>query len=325
MTQEEIYAQAIGNIRARRRDAERLQETRTAQIQREIPETAELDRQLRSACLEIMDVLGRPDNRERIAAIERHCREADAMLRKLLRQHGYPEDYLDLQYTCKACSDTGFSGGRACKCLEQEIGRVGAEEMNAHSQLSLSSFQDFSLAYYANLPEKQYYTMQQNYAVCKEYAAAFSPAASGNLYLSGGTGLGKTHLSLAIANEVLKQGYNVIYDSTINLIHILDQEQFRRTKENSDTLPALLGCDLLILDDFGTEFNTEFSRSMLYTIINSRINARKPMIVSTNLNSQEVKDRYGDRILSRLISSSRILPFYGDDIRLQKKMETGNR
>ena len=141
------------------------------------------------------------------------------------------------------------------------------------------------------------------------------------MFLWGGTGLGKTHLSLAIANEVLQKGYSVIYDSAINLMHTLDQEQFRRTKESSDTLPSLLECDLLILDDFGTEFDTAFSRSMMYTIINSRVNARKPMIINTNLTPTEMKARYGDRIASRLSSSSQILPFYGEDIRMKMKIE----
>ncbi len=325
MTQELLYAQAIGHIQERRRNAERLQETRTMQIQAEIPETAELDRQLRSACLGIMSVLGEPDNRNRLAAIERHCQEADAMLRQILTAHGYPEDYLDIQYTCKRCDDTGFVSGKPCECLEHEIGRIGAEELNSHSQLALSTFSDFSLSYYTGLPTEQYFTMQQNLAVCRKYAAEFSVQTEENLFLCGGTGLGKTHLSLAIANEVLQKGYNVIYDSTINLMHTLEQEQFRKTKDNSDTLPSLLECDLLILDDFGTEFDTAFSRSMMYSIINSRINARKPMIVNTNLTDQEVHDRYGDRILSRLISSSKILPFFGKDIRLQKKLQNGNQ
>ena len=322
MTQEEIYTEAIGQIQARRRNAERTQELRTLPIQREIPETAELDRQLRTACLDITHALGRPDNQARLAAIERHCKEADAMLRQLLTVHGYPEDYLDLHYSCSLCDDTGFVGGKPCQCLKQEIGRVGTEALNARSQLSLSQFSDFSLSYYAGLPEKQYHTMQQIFALCQQYAAAFNPLTAGNLYLWGGTGLGKTHLSLAIANEVLKKGYNVIYDSAINLMHTLDQEQFRKAKESSDTLPALLECDLLILDDFGTEFDTAFSRSMIYTIINSRVNARKPMIVNTNLTPNEMKERYGDRIASRLSASSQILPFYGEDIRLQKKVET---
>ena len=321
MTQEEIYARAIGQIQERRRNAERTQETRTVQIHSEIPETAELDRQLRSACLDIMHVLGRPDNQERIAAIERHCKEADAMLRQLLTANGYPADYLDLHYTCPLCDDTGFVNGKPCKCLKQEIGRIGAEALNAHSQLSLSQFSDFSLSYYADLPEKQFYAMQQVFTICQRYAAVFEPKTSGNLFLWGGTGLGKTHLSLAIANEVLQKGYSVIYDSAINLMHTLDQEQFRRTKESSDTLPSLLECDLLILDDFGTEFDTAFSRSMMYTIINSRVNARKPMIINTNLTPTEMKARYGDRIASRLSSSSQILPFYGEDIRMKMKIE----
>lgn len=325
MTQEEIYALAIGHIQERRRTAERLQETRTAQIQYEIPETAELDRQLRSACLDIVNVLGKPDNKERLAAIERHCQEADAMLRKILSEHGYPEDYLHIQYTCKECDDTGFVGGKPCKCLTYEIGKIGTEALNAHSQLSLSQFSDFSLSYYIDLPTEQYYTMQQDYTTCQRYAVTFSPSSAGNLYLYGGTGLGKTHLSLAIASEVLKKGYTVIYDSVINLLHTLEQEQFRKGKEIGDTLPSLLECDLLILDDFGAEFDTAFTRSMLYTIINSRVNARKPMIINTNLTHQEVRERYGDRILSRLISSSQILPFYGKDIRLRKKAENGNR
>ena len=114
MTQEEIYARAIGQIQERRRNAERTQETRTVQIHSEIPETAE---------------------QERIAAIERHCKEADAMLRQLLTANGYPADYLDLHYTCPLCDDTGFVNGKPCKCLKQEIGRIGAEALNAHSQL----------------------------------------------------------------------------------------------------------------------------------------------------------------------------------------------
>lgn len=325
MTQEDLYAQAIGHIQDRRRSAERQQAIRTEQIHDEIPETAELDRQLRSACLDIVDVLGKPDSQKRLAEIERHCQEADAMLRKILTAYGYPEDYLDLQYTCKECDDTGFVGGKPCKCLEHEIGRIGAEELNAHSQLALSRFEDFSLSYYSELPSEQYYSMQQALAVCRRYAAEFSPESAGNLLLRGGTGLGKTHLSLAVANELLQKGYNVIYDSTINLMHTLEQEQFRKTKEFSDTLPSLLECDLLILDDFGTEFDTTFTRSMMYSIINSRVNARKPMIVNTNLTHQEVQERYGDRILSRLISSSQILPFFGKDIRLQKKAQSGNR
>ena len=162
--------------------------------------------------------------------------------------------------------------------------------------------------------------MEQNLAVCKAYADSFSPERSGSLLMSGNTGLGKTHLSLAIANALLQRGVHVIYDSIGSLLHILEQEHFGRGDSDSDTLSTVLDCDLLILDDFGTEFRTSFSRSMIYTILNSRMNAGKPMIVNTNLTLGEIREEYGDRVVSRLISASQMLAFYGRDIRIQKSL-----
>ena len=317
MMQEQIYAQAIETIKARRRAAQEQQEARTDKIRQEIPETAELERQLRSACMSIAGAMGSADCAGKLRAIEQHTREADAMLRKLLAAHGYPADYLDVHYTCPECCDTGFVGGKPCICLERETGRISAEQMNRHSRLALSSFETFSLHYYSSLPEEQYLAMEQNLQFCKQYAADFSPSSCGNVLMIGNTGLGKTHLSLSVASVLLQNGYSVIYDSVGDLLHKLEQEHFGR-KDGDDTLDTLLECDLLILDDFGTEFDTSFTRSMIYTIINSRINSGKPMIINTNLTPNEIKERYGDRILSRLLFASKILHFYGSDIRLQK-------
>ncbi len=320
MTKEQIYAEAIEVLRTRRRNAQREQEQRTDRIRQEIPETAELDRQLRAVCGSILSAIGRPDNKERIKQIEQHTKAADAMLRNLLTAKGYPADYLDVHYTCQRCDDTGFVGGRPCVCLKQEIGRISAEQFNVRSQLVLCSFADFSLDYYRDLPPEQFHAMEQNLAVCKAYADSFSPERSGSLLMSGNTGLGKTHLSLAVASVLLQNGFSVIYDSAGSMLHRLEQEHFGK-RDGSDTLELLLSCDLLILDDFGTEFDTSFTRSMIYTIINSRINAGKPMIINTNLTSGEIKERYGDRILSRLLFASKILHFYGKDIRIQKRAQ----
>lgn len=326
MRQEQIYEQALERIRARRRAAQQQQELRTEQIRTEIPETAELDKQLRSFCLSMARVLttDRGDHTARLQALERHTREADAMLRQILQAHGYPADYLDVHYTCTQCSDTGFAGGRPCTCLEQEIGKIRAEQLNTRSRLAVSSFAEFSLSYYSTLPPEQYRAMEQNLRQCVEYAEQFSPDTAGNLLMFGGTGLGKTHLSLAVANVLLQKGYSIIYDSVTALMHILEQEHFGRGRADEDTLTALLECDLLILDDFGAEFDTSFTRSMIYTILNSRMNARKPLIVNTNLSNTEMQEKYGDRILSRLLSGARMLPFYGRDIRLQKGLQRVN-
>ena len=319
MYREKIYDEAIRRIKARRLAAQTQQEQRTDRIYAEIPETAELDRQLRSACVAVLRAAQSSDAKSRIAQIEKQCTEADSMLRQLLTLHGYPADYLDTQYHCKICDDTGFADGRPCECLKHEVARVGAEQMNANSQLSLCSFERFSLSYYQSLPSEQYQIMERIYQQCRKYAAEFDPTRSGNILMIGGTGLGKTHLSLSIADVVLKKGFSVIYDSAGSLLHQLEQEHFSRQDGGEDTLSMLLDCDLLILDDFGTEFDTSFTRSMIYTVFNSRINAAKPMIVNTNLDKNSLQEQYGSRILSRLFSAC-IMQFYGKDIRMQKSL-----
>lgn len=318
MLREQIFSEALGRITAHRQAARAEQEQRTDQIRQEIPETAELDRQLRSTALSIFQAAGAKDRAAKIKAVEQQSRQAEALLREILTAHGYPADYLDLHFSCTRCGDTGYVDGLPCDCLKREIGKVGAEQMNTVSQLALSSFDTFSLHYYRDLPQEQYAAMERILLQCRSYAKQFDPARSDSILMTGGTGLGKTHLSLAIANELLSQGWSVIYDATGNLLHILNQEYFSRgNAQESDTLSLLLDCDLLILDDFGTEFDTQFSRSMLYTIINGRLNARKPMILSTNLTLAEIQTQYGDRVLSRLLTSA-VYQFYGSDIRLKK-------
>ena len=323
MTRAQIFDQALENVKKRRIEAVQEQERRSDQIRREIPETAELDRQLRSACMEIVNVLGQPGSAEKIRAVTQHSIDADKMLRQILADHGYPTDYLDLHYTCTACNDTGYTHGRPCKCLVHEIGRIGAEALNRQSPLSLCSFESFSLSYYSSLPTEQYQAMEQILSTCRSYAASFSPERSGSLVMLGDTGLGKTHLSLAIAGALLEKGFSVVYDSTGSLLHKMEREQFRHGAEQQEDVSDLLqDCDLLILDDFGTEFDYAFNRSAVYTLINSRTGSRKPVIVNTNLTVTEIRERYGDRVLSRLLSSAQILQFYGKDIRIQQRIRS---
>lgn len=319
MFQEKIYNEAIRRIQERRIRAQEQQETRTEQIRSEIPETVELDRQLRNAWLSISRMFGKADCKEQIKKLEQHCESADAMLRKILVAHGYPADYLNTQYSCATCDDTGFVNGKPCECLKREIGIVGAENLNAQSQLSLCTFESFSLFYYDNLPPEQSQVMRRIFEQCRSYAQSFDPHTSGNILMIGNTGLGKTHLSLSIASVLLQKGFSVVYDSVGSLLHKLEQEHFGR-KTNEETLDMLLECDLLILDDFGTEFDTSFTRSMIYTIFNSRLNASKPLIVNTNLSKEDLQEQYGNRILSRLFSAC-IMQFYGRDIRLQKSIQ----
>lgn len=313
MLQEEIYAAAIGTIQQRRRDAQTEQEQRTLRIRQEIPGAAALCSTLSETCFSVLRAAGSADRAQRLAAIRQRAQETEHALSELLTAHGYPADYLKIHYACKKCCDTGFVGGKPCECLRHEIGKAGAARMNARSQLALCSFDTFSLAYYKDLPADERGAMERNFSDCRRYAANFS-AQSGNLLMIGNTGLGKTHLSLAIANALLEKGFSVIYDSAGSLMHQLEQEQFSHS--SGDTLRLLLECDLLIIDDFGTEFETRFTSSMIYTLLNGRISAGLPFIVSTNLTPQEIRGRYGDRVLSRLICGAQLMPFFGRDIRM---------
>ena len=318
MLREQIFAEAMNRIAEKRLRAQREQERRTDEIIRKIPETATLDRRLRTVCLSVMQIADSEQRAERLRQIQKQAVDADKMLRQILTAKGYPADYLDIHYSCEKCSDSGFVNGERCTCLQHEIAVISAEQMNSRSRLSLCSFDSFSLQYYDDLPQDERNMMTRIFERCKQYADKFLPFESGNLLMIGAPGLGKTHLSLSIASVLLKKGFSVIYDSVGSLLHTLEQEHFHHDEASNDTMETLLDCDLLILDDFGTEFDTSFSRSMIYTILNSRLNAAKPCIVSTNLETGDIQKKYGDRIYSRLLSSE-IFCFYGEDIRLLKR------
>ena len=162
--------------------------------------------------------------------------------------------------------------------------------------------------------------MEQIFLRCRSYAEHFETLSSPSLLMHGGTGLGKTHLSLAIASVLLQRGFSVVYDSAGELLHRLEREHFGKSGSESseDSMDTVLSCDLLILDDFGMEFDTSFSRAQIYTIINSRMNARRPIILNTNLTTAQLQERYGDRILSRLLTWD-FMHFCGKDIRLKKR------
>lgn len=322
MYQREIYAEAIARIDKRRQQARLMQERHTDEIREKFPEAVEIERQLRSTCFAVMSAARDTDDsarQKRISDIRKKTETAEKMLQEILVANGYPKDYLAVQYTCPDCSDSGFVNGVPCSCLKREIAKIGAEKMNANAMLSLCSFDSFSLDYYRNLPEEQFAAMQKIYTQCLEYAEHFSPQAP-SIFMRGRTGLGKTHLSLSIANVVLEHGWSVIYDSASALLRKIENEKFARTPDAqaSDTMGLLLDCDLLIFDDFGTEFDTAFTKSAIYTLFNGRLSAGKPTIISTNLDLDDVQERYGDRIVSRLIASCLNMNFYGSDIRIQQ-------
>lgn len=246
--------------------------------------------------------------------------------KKLLKTLKLPEDYLEVKYTCEKCKDTGVYeerddernvsfGSKYCECYHALMKKYAAQDLNRITPLELSSFEDFDLTLYPTSKngESPREAMGYVYNSCLKYAETFD-LDSVSLYFYGRTGLGKTHLSLAIANEVIKKGYNVIYGSTITFINKMEKEKFGRA-ETFVTEEILIGADLLILDDLGAEFQSPYATSALYNLLNSRICRGVPTIISSNLSLAEIKNRYPESIASRIIGTFSPVEFIGDDVR----------
>lgn len=320
-----ILQEALLTVQQRRQNAAMENERRFEEVNRKIPPIAEINSRLAQTSLQIMEIARSGGNvQERLERLKTENQEAQRLCAQLLEKHGYPTDYLDIRYTCAKCQDTGYSEGQYCDCLRSIAASIGIARMNRSAQMQLSDFSQFSLDYYKGYTAGDgrdcYTQMQKVYQESVSFAKNFGKHTDSLLFY-GKTGLGKTHLSLAIAREVIEKGYDVIYDSVINLLGKVEKEHFGRERSEIDTLSLLLEVNLLILDDLGTEFDTPFNVSTMYNIINTRINRGLPTIVSTNLGFIDIQRRYEERIVSRLFAVYECWEFIGTDIRLLKKQQ----
>ncbi|MDR2654492.1 MAG: ATP-binding protein [Oscillospiraceae bacterium] len=277
--------------------------------------------------IERQDVLGLGFSRKLLAnpeksdeLVQAFREDAEALIKEknqLFKNIGVSPGYLEPPYSCKMCGDSGYIDGKRCSCLEKRLSAAACRKLNALSNLNLSNFYNFDLNLYPDRPSKNggivpREKMTAIYNYCVKYAEGFS-VSSKNLLMIGATGLGKTHLSLAIAKTAIDKGFGVIYGSVSDLIGKVEREKFSGSSDYS-TMDSLLGCDLLILDDLGTEFQSQFTSSVVYNIINSRAIRRLPTIINTNLNFDELEKTYTPRIVSRLSVYGKLV-FIGNDIR----------
>lgn len=311
----EVYDKAMAVLVNRRAKAVSENEMHIQEINAKIPQIHEINDVLFNTGKELIKIISEgsdADTENKINQLRRNNLQAQEMSRKLLAENGYPEDYLDIHYTCDMCNDTGYCDGSYCDCLKKLCGRIAADKLNKNANLKLSEFDTFSLSYYNG---DDYFNMQKIFEFTRQYAETFNEN-SNSIFMFGKTGLGKTHLSLAIANRVLDKGYSVIYDSAINILRNIEREHFSR-EHSSDMIDLVMTTDLLILDDLGTEYETPFYNATIYNIINSRLNSGKATIISTNLDLAGIKRRYDERVVSRIISVYTCLAFKGEDVRLQ--------
>ncbi len=320
----EVYTSARQILQNRRRHAEEEAERRRAAFHLRCPEAKETERQLASTAVSAARAVLRGGNaKESLQKLKEENQLRQSLLAELLRKAGLSEDALEPHYTCPECGDMGYIDGRMCSCLKRLLREEACRRLNALTPLSLSNFTSFSLDFYSDEAEggrpSERETMGSTLRFCENYAERFG-LHSANLILTGGTGLGKTHLSLAIANEAIQKGFGVVYGSAGNLVAKLESEHFGKEPEE-ETSELLQSCDLLILDDLGTEFKSSFSSAAIYNIVNSRLMAQKPTIISTNLSTREMMEYYSERFASRIIGSFRRIVFVGKDVRQQKRMK----
>ena len=241
--------------------------------------------------------------------------------RAILAAENFEEGYLDDSPVCDKCGGSGYIGSNMCECLRELCRQEQKKEVSILSG-SRDTFNQFRLDYYPDRIDPKYGAsprtiMERTLKVCRTYALTFAPSA-GNLLFVGGTGLGKTFLSACIARTVADRGYSVVYESAGHLFSKLEQAKSSPSEEARREAARFTDCDLLILDDLGTEMPSQFTTAALYTLLNDRILENKPMVISTNLNTDDLRRRYSPQIASRLEGSFLLLTFVGEDIRVMK-------
>ena len=324
---QKYYIMAEKELERRKEGNRRIQQEHIREAEEKIPELVQLRSMLAMDGAKIAKLVfsGEDNVKEKIAQVAEENLRTQKQIESLLIKRGYSGKYLEPVYTCFKCMDTGIYEGVRCSCFMDEVKRFECADMNAASPMTLSSFDTFDLNFYPDEPESRNGNnireiMRNNFNYCLQYAQDFHLPNSGIL-MKGKTGLGKTHLSLAIANAVMGKGYSVIYSSAPDFLRKIEKEHFGGNFE-TDTAGLAQEADLLILDDLGAEFESKFNTSALYNLINSRMNSGKPIIVSTNYEIGELQQRYGDRIVSRLLTLE-LLTFEGNDIRILKKYAKG--
>ena len=285
----------------------------------EIPELRSFDIELAKTASKIMAATTAGGNvEEKIAEL----RDENFAIRKergaLLVAHGYPADYTDIKHHCEKCSDSGYVGIDMCQCMRREIASAMLEASGIGKLARSQSFDNFSFDFYRG---RDLDNARHAYESLRKFAEGFNSETADSWLLLGGTGLGKTHLSTAVAVKVIERGYEVVYETMQTMMDDFSENQFRGG--SAELVDKYYDCDLLIIDDMGSELTNQFTVSVLYNLINQRMNKNKPTVISTNLTQKELRERYADRITSRLFGIYKPLMFSGTDIRRQKL--TGGR
>lgn len=303
------------------------QDARIREAYEKVPALREIDDQISSISVARGRQLLSGDSDALDGLKEDISRLSDRRL-ELLMENGFPKDYLLPRYTCPDCQDTGFANNHKCHCFKQAVIDMLYTQSNLKEILSKENFSNFSYDYYSDQlvnPStglSSLATMRKNMADCEEFIRTFDTEFK-NLFFYGDTGVGKTFLSHCIAKELIDTTHSVIYFSAFELFDVFAKSTFEKEEEAQNIHPYIFDCDLLIIDDLGTELTNSFVSTQLFLCINERLNRKKSTIISTNLPINTFADTYSERVFSRITSNYMMMKLFGDDIRIQKKLFRG--
>lgn len=303
--------EALQEKNKQRVEAETKADKRTRELHLALPALKELDKQLAACGPALVKVMMSKD-RQALEALETENRALQEKRRRLLAENGYRPNEDDPVYACTVCGDSGYVEMKLCDCVRKRIAMERYTATGLGKGLLGKSFDNFSLHYYTG-EEKSH--MQTLLSICRSYAEGFDENARPLLFM-GKTGLGKTHLSAAIASTVAQKGYDVLYETAQKLIDRYEVSRFGG--DDSGIIERYESCDLLLIDDLGTERTTQYTAATFFNLLNTRLLNERPIIINTNLNRPQLEKMYGERILSRLLGEFRVLKFVGTDVRMQK-------
>lgn len=324
-----LLAQARERLEQRKADNQAEHQRRLSRVYSSIPEIQYIDQKMRAQMTELvrLTIAKGANIKDRIDLIKEENLALQQRKAQLLTSKGYSEDYLDDIYSCPVCKDTGNIGGHPCECLKKLYNMELTEEVGVLLKNGDESFENFRLDFYGTKPVPPNGVIPREamsivYECCKRFAESF-PNVQSSLLLKGGTGLGKTYLSACVARVVAEKAYSVCYDTASTAMEAFEKRKFAKDQEEAEKaeehVNRMLSCDLMILDDLGTELVTAVTVNALYTLINTRLIKGKPMIISTNLEPEELQKKYSPQIFSRINGEFVRLTFAGEDIRLIKK------
>ena len=307
-----------------RTDENRKLMKRREEIKNKYPEILELDTTIQKLCLNLsMAALRGITNQNELNNIKEEITDLRAKKYEMLVSHGYNPDYLNLHYNCPKCKDTGFIGIDKCSCFKSKLIKLYYKDSDLEEAVKTNNFKNFNINLYSNHKlNDERYTPRKNIEdileyITGEYLPNFKNSNT-NLLFYGNSGTGKTFLSWCIAKELLDKGFLVVYKTSDDLLRALKDIKFNN---DTDLENLLINCDLLIIDDLGSEQITDFSSTELFTLINKKILKNKKMLISTNLSLPPISKRYSERISSRIIGEFKLFKFFAEDIRIQLNLK----